>query len=87
MQTIETRYIGPTDTKGSRIKATSAGGHSVTIPYNDAASASDCHAAAVRALMEKLDWHGRMIGDHTKRGMVWVWVNDDYVAERIIAEE
>ena len=35
MQAIETRYLGPTNTRGSRIKATAAAG-SITIHYDDA---------------------------------------------------
>ena len=33
MQAIQTKYIGPTNTKGARIKAFCAAG-SITIPYN-----------------------------------------------------
>lgn len=33
MKAIQTRYLGCTNTKGSRIKAWAEGGHSVTIGY------------------------------------------------------
>jgi len=33
MTAIQTKYIGPTDHKGARIKAWSVGGRSVTIGY------------------------------------------------------
>ena len=33
MTAILTKYLGPTDHKGARIKAWSVGGRSVTIPY------------------------------------------------------
>jgi len=59
MQAIVTKYIGPTDTKGSRIKATCDAG-SITIPYPHELSGEDVHAAAAMALVRKLGWdqHG-----------------------------
>lgn len=55
MQAIRTKYIGPTDTKGARIKATAQAG-SVTIPYPHEMSGMHCHAAAAAALIDKLDF-------------------------------
>ena len=51
-QAIVTRYIGPTNTKPSRIKATCDRG-SITISYPYDVSGADCHAVAVRALLAK----------------------------------
>lgn len=54
---IQTKYLGPTNSRGSRIKAERAdGGESVTVPYDYALSTSDNHAAAIQALVDKLDW-------------------------------
>lgn len=36
MRTIQVKYIPPTDTKGSRVKAWSYGGLSLTKPYDHA---------------------------------------------------
>lgn len=55
MQAIRTRYHGPTNTKGSRISATCAGGR-IYVPYNYALDGLGNHKAAALALMEKLDW-------------------------------
>lgn len=55
MQAIVTKYIGPTDTKGARIKATCDAG-SVTIGYPHELSGQDVHAAAAMALVRKLGW-------------------------------
>lgn len=55
MQAIHTKYIGPTNTRGSRIKATCDAG-SVTIPYPYDLSGQACHRAAALALVTKLGW-------------------------------
>jgi len=52
MQAILIKYIGPTDTKGSRIKATCARG-SITIGYPHHASDKDKPLEAVKALCAK----------------------------------
>ncbi len=56
---IKTTYIGPTDTKGSRIKAT-FNGKSLTIPYDYSLNSYDLHFKAARMFAEK---HGFQIGD------------------------
>lgn len=52
-QAIETKYIGPTDTKPGRIKAECWGG-SVTISYPHELDTDKAHAAAAQALIEKM---------------------------------
>jgi hypothetical protein len=47
---IRTRYQGPTDTRGSRIKATN-GARQVTIPYPYELNVEDAHALAAEKLM------------------------------------
>lgn len=55
LQAITTRYLGPTNTRGARVKATcEAGTH--TVPYDPALSAFENHAAAARALVAILGW-------------------------------
>ena len=78
MIAIETRYHGPTNTKGSRITAT-ANGNRLTIGVDNAVSVEDNHAWAARELARKLGWKGRLIGGHTNKGMVWVWNNGPVV--------
>lgn len=52
MQAIETKYLGPTNTRGSRIKATCEAG-SITIPYGNG-NTEECHIEAAKALCNKL---------------------------------
>ena len=51
-QAIVTRYYGPGNVRGSRIRATCDRG-SITISYPDDVSGADCHAVAVRELLAR----------------------------------
>jgi len=70
MNAIQTRYLGVTNTRGSRIKATCESG-SVTIDYPHELSGMACHALAAKKLVEKLGWTGELLGGQLK--------NNDYV--------
>jgi len=73
MQTITTKYLGPTDTQGTRIKAVHTGAAtSITVPYNYALSNEGNHKEAAATLTKKLEWNGEYIGGHTKDGMIWI---------------
>jgi hypothetical protein len=52
---VQTKYIGPTDHRGARVKAKNmASGKSVTISWDHGLSVFENHAMAARALYEKL---------------------------------
>lgn len=73
MQTIETKYHGPTNARGSRISATASSCRKrVWISYDHALNAENNHRAAARKLMAALNWTGRYVGGHTQTGMVFV---------------
>ena len=57
MQAIETKFLGPTNTKGARVKASAAAGH-VTIPFEYSTSTGGAHDLALIALATKLGWWG-----------------------------
>lgn len=59
MHAITTKYIGPTNTKGARIKAT-AGAGSITVTYDYDGSAEDAHKIAAYALVKKMEWDGKL---------------------------
>ena len=61
MQTIRTKYHGPTNTRGSRISAQCEAGR-IYVPYNYALSAYGNHAAAAVTLLRKLGWPGTYAG-------------------------
>jgi len=56
MQTIITKYLPATNSRGSRIKATTTGGTSVTVPYDHALDVQAAHDKAFRKLAEKMGW-------------------------------
>ena len=77
MQTIVTKYLGPTNNKPSRIKAIASGSQSsATLIRSMAYDLKDDeqHASVAKSLCEKLGWTGEMVGGHTKDGMVWVFI-------------
>jgi hypothetical protein len=54
-QAILTRYLGPTNTKGSRVRATAQAG-SVTIAWNDEADTDANHRIAAEFLASMYGW-------------------------------
>jgi hypothetical protein len=48
MIAIETKYLSPTNTRGSKIKAFTCNGHSVTVSYDHALSNEAVHFEAVK---------------------------------------
>jgi hypothetical protein len=81
---ILTRYVGPTDTKGSRIIASvperlsrpgalSTGAYRLTISYDSGRSSAANHADAAAALADRLGWTGRLTGGATGDGYAFVF--------------
>jgi hypothetical protein len=79
MKAILTKYLGPTDRRGSRIKA-SDGDNTIILPWRCEWD-SDCnHDVAAIALCRKLEWGGTLCRGGLRRngqdtGNVYVWVN------------
>lgn len=77
-QAIITKWIGPTNTRGSKVKARCAGG-SVTLHYDDALNLDENHHRAAFALRVKMGWDGSAIlgalvgGTIFDGRMVWVF--------------
>lgn len=75
MRAIFTKYLGATEKRGSRIMATDEERHRVFIPYDNEFHDTALHRLAARTLCKKMKWKGRIVGGHTKKGMVWVFVS------------
>ena len=62
-QAITTKYLGPTNYRGSRIKAQAQAG-TITISWDDALNSEENHTAAAKALMTKFQWdkHSEIAG-------------------------
>lgn len=74
-QAIVTKYLGPTDSRGSRVKATADAG-SITVPWDDRLDVNANHDRAAVALAKKVGWSGTLLGGGLPRGMggnVYVW--------------
>ena len=76
MIAIQTKYLGATNYKPSRIKAWTCNGHSAVVSYDHALSNHKLHFTAVKALVEKnkLDWDiSRMTYGGTDHGYVFTF--------------
>lgn len=59
-QAIQVKYLGPTNYRGSRYKATASAG-SVTVPADDAKNVDGNVIAAAQALCDKFGWSEDMV--------------------------
>ena len=64
---IETKYLGPTNFRGSRIVATTANGQRLVMSADH--SSRDPHIDAAVALAVKMGWHGQLVQGVTKAGI------------------
>jgi hypothetical protein len=77
MKAIRTRYIGPSNTKPSRIVAeTGEHGQRIMTSYSSDLDANKAHAQIARALADKFGWKGELVGGGFPDGtMVWVFAD------------
>ena len=73
-QAITTRYIGPTNTKAARIKATAEAG-STTVAWDHALNIQDNHAAAAITLAQIYGWDGELCQGGIAGGYCFVFVD------------
>lgn len=73
MKAIQTKYHGPTNTRGSRISASDEDGNRVSIPYPHEMTGMDCHAKAAISLCNKMGWTGTLHGGALKNRFVFVF--------------
>jgi hypothetical protein len=73
-QAIATKYLGATNTRGGRIKATAWGG-STTVPYDYALDVQDNHKAAADDLIAKMGWTGTFAQGGNTDGTGYYFVN------------
>ncbi len=77
MKAIQTKYLGPTDYRGARIKAwvqtCDSDRRQVTISYPHELNGEDCHRAAAVALCEKMSWPTDLVSGALVRGYVFIF--------------
>ena len=79
MQTIMTKYLGPTDTKAPRVKAMTSSGHrgsTYTVEWDDSIDVEGNHADAAQKLLDRLGWRGEWRMGAMDRGYVFVNATD-----------
>jgi hypothetical protein len=60
LQAIETRYFGPGNTRGARVKAICQA-RSITVHWDHALNPEANHRAAAEKLMAVMGWSGRLV--------------------------
>lgn len=85
-QTIQTKYVGPTNFKGSRIKARTSSGISIIRNYNCGLNIDENHAKVARELQEKMKWHADLVGGQNADGSyTWIMVGAKVATKAIDA--
>lgn len=70
-QAIITKFLGPSNTRGARVKAyASQARPSVTIPWDHAQSSEHNHMFAARILAARLEWSGELVAGALSAGQV-----------------
>lgn len=75
MKCIRTRYMGPTNSKGTRIVADDGDGNSVYLARDTARAVEEDMFAAAVALTNKMKWRGELRGGWHKQAMYWVFLD------------
>lgn len=69
---IRVKYVGPTNTKGSRYIADDGDGNRVIVGIDHSMSCEENAERAAQALVKKLGWHGRYVEGHLGNDHVYV---------------
>jgi hypothetical protein len=70
---ILTKYLVPTNFRGSRVKASAGDKRTITIGWDDALGIEENHAAGALALCAKFGWEGTLIGGGTDPGYAFIF--------------
>lgn len=75
MIAIMTRYLGPTNHRGSRVAATTCTGHRHVMSWDDSKDINANHLDAAKELCSKMGWDGdSLVGGATAEGYAFVFV-------------
>ena len=61
MKAIKTMYLGPTNARGPRIKATDCDRNHITLSWDYALDSDENHKMAAKALCDKMNWKGDLV--------------------------
>lgn len=66
-QAIVTKYLGPSDARGSRISVRAQAGRMI-VPWDYELDVEGNHDQAARAFAKKLGWKGKLVGGALPNG-------------------
>ena len=78
---ITTRYLGPTNFRGSRVVANAGDGRRLILEWESALNVEANHRHAAYALRDKLGWTGELIGGWNDNAGLWVFTDGPYAPE------
>lgn len=73
LRAIQTKFHGPTNTKGSRVIADDGDGRRIIVSWDHALNSEGNHEAAADQLARKHGWKGRVRGAPHRPGS-WLWI-------------
>lgn len=71
MHTIKTRYLGATNVRGARIKATDIDRNTITTPYDASKTRERNYVLAALAFCKKMKWTGYIMPGYIRDGMIF----------------
>ena len=84
-QAIQTKYFGPSNVRGARVKAFAHAG-SLTLEWDHALNPEQNHCAVAQAFARKLGWDGVWSGGGTKDGYCFVQASEhDFIVSKKVA--
>lgn len=75
MKAILTKFICPTNFRGSRYAASDMDGNRVVVDADHALDSEENHRRAAEALRLKMGWKGPMAAGTTREGFAFVFVD------------
>lgn len=76
-QAIIIKYVGPTNTRGSRVRVKTGSGLSMMVPWDSELDTAENHIDAAQAMMKKQGWdqYNDIVGGGTQDGYVFVQID------------
>ena len=81
MKAITTKYYGPTNTHGPRMKAWDMDGNSILHHFDCLSSLEENHNDIARGLCQKMAWSGTLVSGDIEGGKVYVFISPGSVVE------
>ena len=76
MIAILTKFIGPTNYRGARVKAFTTSGNRIIVPWDHSQNVEENHDAAALALCRKMQWGGKLVRGGTDVGYAYTFLRE-----------